>query len=105
MNSSSITTKYIKDIKKKTNRIFTYEEISTNIPNMNRDMYYDIMKFMLNEDGIIMHVSKWKELDFIEYKSYIDNNPLTVITTLKFIDNKIIMSSKIVDVEEEYGFK
>ena len=100
----------IRKHKEKLKCVINYDEMFTDeYPyNITKTNYYDLMGYItksLKKDVGYMYLSKWKELDFIEWKIFVDGNPLITIFTAKFVDNKITISARLTNISEEYGFR
>lgn len=92
----------------RTCNVFDYDkETTVEYTYMDAAKFYNIMHG-LTEDlkkHVDIQISEWKELDFIKWKVFIENNPLITIFSLKFVGHNVTMSAKLTDMYTEYGFK
>jgi len=81
------------------------ENISTDdFDAIKNNIITNIYQISKNKNVCII-ISKYKYKDFIELKTFIDNNHLFSITTFTFKDNKVIIYATITDICKEYGLK
>lgn len=92
----------------RTCNVFDYDkEITVDYKYMGINKFYLIMNDLTKDlkRHVDIHISKWRELDFIEWKVFVENNPLITIFSLKFVGNSVTMFARLTDMYEEYGFK